>query len=209
MISDSAVIFASKGDVSALREVTTRQNVNYTDDLDRTSLYHAAHKGHVECVRFLLDMGADWSIADVMRFTALDCAAGCQEETAYDCFRLFVDAGALSSVNSDKPGLHEQLLYLAIQSNNRKIAHLLIDMGERVSCLRLWRCPPGAPLPVWVTDFVEGRSLCRRVAIAFIDVHKYILNRLSRMDINVMIMISKHIWSSRMSAGWNGNGKEC
>ena len=71
------------GDVAAVRGHLDRGtvNVNCRDSVNMTPLMRAAHGGHVEIAKLLLNAGADPFAVDEMRpdraVTALDYALGC------------------------------------------------------------------------------------------------------------------------------------
>jgi subtilase family serine protease len=57
-------------------------------------------------------------------------------------------------------------------------------------------------IPDWVTTFVEARSKCRTAAITIIGIHKYHRTTVTgNNDINVIKLISEHIWSTRLDDG--------
>jgi hypothetical protein len=59
-------------------------------------------------------------------------------------------------------------------------------------------------VPDWVTNYVASRSNCRIVSIVIIGIHKYHrTNATGNNDINVLKLIGKHVWSSRMDDGWS------
>jgi hypothetical protein len=58
-------------------------------------------------------------------------------------------------------------------------------------------------IPDWVPSFVESRSNCRKVSIAIIGMHKYRRTTVTgNNDINVLLLIAKDIWSTRMDDMW-------
>jgi ankyrin repeat protein len=114
---------------------------------------------------------------------------------------MLLDAGAIvDAKNSDG----HTPLYWAIFSNHMDIARLLIDRGGKVSNVKLGVFLPA--IPDWVTNYVASRSTrnCRIVSIVIIGIHKYRRTNLTGSnDINVLKLVAKHIWSSRMDGSWS------
>jgi hypothetical protein len=108
-----------------------------------------------------------------------------------------LDAGAMVDGVSggDTP------LYRALCYKHDDVARLLVDRGAKVCKVELDERVPA--IPDWVTTFVESRSNCRCAAIAIIGIHKYRRTTVTcNNDINVIKLISKHIWSARMDDVW-------
>jgi ankyrin repeat protein len=95
-------------------------------------------------------------------------------------------------------------LYFAIRYNCVFNARLLIDRGASVSNVKLDDTLKA--IPDWVNTFVAWRSNCRYVAVIIIGIHKdHRTNMTGNNDINVLKLIAKHIWSSRMDGNWIAN----
>jgi hypothetical protein len=78
---------------------------------------------------------------------------------------------------------------------------MLLDRGARLLNFELDTWLPA--IPDWVTTFIESRSNCRNAAIVIIGMHKCRrTNVTGNNDINVLRLISKHIWSTRMDSVW-------
>jgi hypothetical protein len=108
-----------------------------------------------------------------------------------------LDAGAIVDT-TDSPG--RTALSDAICRKRVGIARLLVDRGAKVSSVKL------NAFPDWVTTFIEARYNCRSVSVAIIGIHKYHCTSITgNNDINVLKLISKHIWSTRMDNVWNPN----
>ncbi len=63
-----------------------------------TALTQAAEQGHADCVRLLVESGADFDAADCCNRTALTLAA---EKGRTDCVRLLVEGGANLEAKDD------------------------------------------------------------------------------------------------------------
>jgi hypothetical protein len=81
------------------------------------------------------------------------------------------------------------------------MARLLIYGGAKVSNVTLDYDTPA--IPDWATTFMESLSSCRTVSIIIMGIHKYRrTNVTGNNDINVLRLISKHIWATRMVYVW-------
>jgi ankyrin repeat protein len=111
---------------------------------------------------------------------------------------MLLDAGAIvdaKDVNGYTP------LYMAICRKLIDIARLLIDRGGKVSNVKLDGSVPA--IPDWVTSYVASRSNCRIVSIIIIGIHKYHRTNITgNNDVNVLKLVGKHVWSSRMDDCW-------
>jgi ankyrin repeat protein len=113
--------------------------------------------------------------------------------------RLCADAGAMVDAASNNGWTP---LCRAIGNKRNDNARLLIDRGAKVSNVKLDKWMPA--IPDWVNTFIESRSSCRCSAIAIIGMHKYHRTTVTENnDINVLRLISKHIWSTRMDDRWS------
>jgi hypothetical protein len=112
--------------------------------------------------------------------------------------RALLDAGA-SVDTANKFGWTP--LERAIHFKRIDVAQLLIDRGSRVENVKLDKYFPN--VPDWVTAIADLRLKCRLVSIIIIGIHKYRLTEFTgNNDINVLKLISKHIWSTRMESDW-------
>jgi ankyrin repeat protein len=181
---------ADSGNWEHLCAVLTLGNVDHVSEYGRTALQLATLCGSLQCVRCCLNMGANVNKADRYGCTALHFASAGGADVA----RALLDAGA--TVDAKTQHLCTPL-YNAIYGNNDDVAQLLIDRGANASTIELDRFVP--EIPNWLESFVTFRSNCRRAAIFVIGIHKYHRTNLTgNNDINVMKLIGKHIWSSRM-----------
>jgi ankyrin repeat protein len=169
------------------------------DDADvwsYTALHKAASYEQVECVKVCIEMGANVNTRTHWQQTPLHGVASVRR--GVEIARMLLDAGAI--VDAKTRNGHTPL-YLAISNNRMDIARLLIDRGGKVSNVTLNGSLTA--IPDWVTNYVASRSNCRIVSIVIIGVHKYHrTNVTGSNDINVLKLIAKHIWSSRMDDGW-------
>jgi ankyrin repeat protein len=176
------------GDLQYLRVALTVNNVNDVDDSEDglTALHCAVNSGHFDCVKLCVEMGANVNTRALEGWTPLHVVSSMGR---INFVRVLLDTGAIVDA-ADNDG--ETPLYDAISKNHVDIAHLLIDRGAKVSSIKM-------DIPDWVTTFIESRSNCRFAAITIIGVHKYRRTTVTgNNDINVLRLISKHIWSTRM-----------
>jgi hypothetical protein len=115
-------------------------------------------------------------------------------ERRCECCCALLDAGALVDATTE---FGSTPLYYAIYSKHVEIARLLIVQGgAKVSKLVLDKDVPA--IPDWVTTFK-----CQTAALVVIGIHKYHRSNVTgNNDINVLRLISKHIWSTRMDGAW-------
>jgi hypothetical protein len=187
---------ARVGDVDQLRRVLTVDNVDDVDGVNWTALVRAAKNGQVECVKVCLEMGANVNARDDVGATPLRFASSNGQMGAV---RILLDAGATVDAKSNNGWTP---LYFAIRCNRVDIARLLIDRGANVSNVKL--NDSLKVIPDWVNTFVASRSNCRCVAVILIGIHKYHQTHMTgNNDINVLRLIGKHIWSTRMDDAWS------
>jgi ankyrin repeat protein len=107
---------------------------------------------------------------------------------------VLLNAGALVDTTDN---IGSTPLYLAIRDKRVDIAQLLIDRGANVSIVK------HLAIPDRVTAFIESRSNYQFVSVIIIGIHKYRRTTITgNNDINVLRLISKHIWSTRMDNVW-------
>jgi ankyrin repeat protein len=177
---------AKKGDLQQLR--ATLYNVNDVKNFfHHTVLHYAARGGSVDCVNYCLEMGANVNACNNLGSTPLHLAS---LNGNVNVVRALLDAGA----NVDATGNDGRTpLNCALRFKRVEVTRLLIDRGGNVS----------KAIPDWVTTLIESRSKCRFVSIAIIGIHKYHRTTMTGYnDINVIKLISKHIWSMRLGDGW-------
>jgi hypothetical protein len=185
------------GDHQQLRHVLTRLNVDDVFGFGRYSaLQYAATLGQVECVKVCIEMGANVNARSISESTPLHCVASVRD--CVEIARMLLDAGAIVDAKASDGYTS---LYLAIFNSRIGVARLLIDRGGKVSNVVLDEDLPA--IPDWVTNCVASRSNCRIVAIVIIGIHKYHrTNVTGNNDVNVLKLVAKHVWSSRMDDGW-------
>jgi ankyrin repeat protein len=92
-------------------------------------------------------------------------------------------------------------LHRAIYNKHVDISQLLIDRGAKLSNVKLDNFVQA--FPDWIITLVELQNNCRIAAIVIIGIHKYHRTAVTgNNDINVIKLISKHIWSTRMDDVW-------
>jgi ankyrin repeat protein len=193
--SDGPFTSAWKGDLQQLRVALTVDNVNDVDGAGYTALHYAVSNGNVDCVKYCIEMGANVNARTITGYVPLLVASW---NWHVDVVCVLLDVGAIVDA-TDYNGWTP--LHRAINNKYVRVAQLLIDRGAKVSNVKLDEYVPA--IPDWVTTFVESRSNCRSVSIAIIGIHKYRrTNVTGNNDINVLRLISKHIWSTRMDDMW-------
>jgi hypothetical protein len=95
-------------------------------------------------------------------------------------------------------------LWRGIQGKHVDVARMLLDWGAKISNVKLDSYLP--VIPDWVIVFIESRSNCRTASTIVIAIHKYHRTNITagHNDMNVLRLISKHIWSTRMDDKWTG-----
>jgi ankyrin repeat protein len=189
---------AQVGNMQQLRVALTVDNVNDADyDGGWTALHWAAYayNGHEECVKFCIEMGANVNARNENGWTPLHLASW---QGNVNVVRVLLDAGAMVDVreNSGRTPLCD-----VIRSELVNVTKLLVDRGAMVSNVKLDERVP--EIPDWVNSFIVSRSNCRCTTIVIIGMHKYRRTTVTgNNDINVLRLISKHIWSTRMDDVW-------
>jgi hypothetical protein len=187
---------ARDGDLQQLRVALTVENVNgerYGGG--QTALQLAVRHGHEECAKFCIEMGANVNARTNGGWTPLHFAS-CQRHANLVC--VLLDAGAVVDVTTSA-GFTP--LYCATRFKRVNVMQLLVDRGAKASNVKLDEDVPS--IPDWVTTFIQSRSNCRYAAITIIGIHRYRRTTVTgNNDINVLRLIAKHIWSTRMDDVW-------
>jgi ankyrin repeat protein len=195
VLSEDVRQAAEDGDLGSLRELLISGNVNNVNVYAQTTLHFAAKKGQTVCCSFVLEIGGDVNARAIDGSTPLYLASlnGRVEVT-----RVLLDAGATVDT-PDKGG--RTSLYHAIRYNRCNVAHLLIDRGASIKNVKLDDDVTG--VPKWIYQIIASRSRSRTAAIALIGIHVYHRTTITgNNDINVLRLVGKHIWSSRMNDVW-------
>jgi hypothetical protein len=186
---------ARKGDLQQLRVALTGGNVNDVDSNDWTVLHWAARYGRAECANYCIEMGANVNTHSIYGFTPLRIAS---LSGHVNVVRVLLDADALVDATDDDGWTP---LKFAIYIKRVDVARLLMDRGARASNVKLGSSVQS--IPYWINALMEWRSNCRFVSIVLIGIHKYRRTTMTgNNDINVLRLISKHIWSTRMDDVW-------
>jgi ankyrin repeat protein len=180
-----------------LRDMLTTENVDDVDRIQRTALHFVALKGHYECAKLCVKLGANVNARDDIGVCPLHFASSYEHVKVA---HVLLDAGATVDV-TDKEGCTP--LYHAIANSSIDVARLLIDRGGKVSNVKL--DAKVHSIPDWVTKYIASRSRCRSVVIIIIGIHKYHRTCVNtgNNDINVLRLVGKHIWSTRMDDAWS------
>jgi ankyrin repeat protein len=182
-------------ELQQLRVAVTVDNVNAVNNDGWKVLHFVAEGGSVDCVKCCIEMGANVNASSRGGATPLHSASLYGNVVIV---RVLLDAGAIVDANHFA---RFTPLKCAIFGNYGDVACLLMDRGAKVSNVKLDEDVPA--IPDWVTTFIESRSRCRSAAIVMIAIHKYHrTNVTGNNDINVIKLISKHVWSMRMDDAW-------
>jgi ankyrin repeat protein len=181
---------AHRGDVVAARRFGTRENVVCIGH-DGLSPLHFAVGGMRDLVlKFMVvELGADVNVrADLSESneTPLHRAAMLGR---IDTARVLVEHGALIDAvdaNGHTP------LYIALSHGRQSVATLLLDHGAS------WKSC-ACEVPKWVDDYVKARDACRRACVALSSLR---CNGTRMIDINVLRLMGKHLWSFRKDQSW-------
>jgi ankyrin repeat protein len=185
-----------RGDLQQLHLLLTTNNVNDVNSAGDTVLHNSASFGYLECVNFCLEMGANVNARSNFRSTPLHFASLYGN---FDVVRILLDAGATIDV-TDNHGWTP--LYCAIRFNRVNVARLLIDRGGKISNEALRKFVP--TFPDWLDIFLKVRTNCRSAATIIVGIHKYRRTSITgNNDINVLRLIGKHVWSTRMEDVWS------
>lgn len=128
-------------------------------------IYHASITGHIDCLKFLLDSGADINVCDYSGETAL---YGASEYGHYECIRLLLQRGARtvggSEIYCTSP------LEIAILGGHRSCVFTLIDHGFKFNKEHLFDCIERYGHNMELPDPKELDQL-------IVDVERYIIQR--------------------------------
>jgi hypothetical protein len=182
---------AMMGNLQHLRAALRNVNVEDVNSSGWTVLHCATYKGHFDCVEYCIEFGANVNARNNDGWLPLHLAS---LNRHVDIVRILLDAGAIVDATNN---FGWTPLCRAIVDKHDDLVRILIDRGAKVSnILDKQFCA----IPDWVTTFIQSRSKCRFAAILIIDIHKYHrTNMTGNNDINVIKLISKHIWSMRMN----------
>jgi ankyrin repeat protein len=193
---------ARDGDLQQLQHLLTPDNVDKTNVYGSTALHCAARNGNVDCVKWCVEMRANVNVEDIFGSAPLHLASS---NGFVDVVHVLLDSGA----NVDSRSLIlETPLHRAISNNHVHVARVLIDRGAKISNVKLDEFFLSS-IPGWVTAIVASRPNCQSASVAIIGIHKYHRTSITgNNDNNVLRLIGKHIWSSRMDDVWMANSKK-
>jgi len=202
-------------DLNLLKKYLTPENMNtliddnfaeYDINNKFTAAYAAVNFARWNCLVYILGMGADPNIISERDSSCLSSAIMHEN---LDYARILLDAGAIVD-SADEKGLTS--LHEAIRYSGYDAAYLLIDRGAKLSNVRLDSQRrishlvdnPPREIPEWINIFINARNKCRKTSLLMIGIHKNKLTTVtSKQDVNVLRLISKHIWSTRITDEWS------
>ncbi|XP_063807410.1 ankyrin repeat domain-containing protein 42 isoform X2 [Pseudophryne corroboree] len=105
-----AHVAAFKGDLVTLRKLVESGiiNINERDDKDSTPLHKAAGQGRIECLQWLLEMGADYNITNEAGETPKDIAKRFAQLAAIKLLGGRVDQDSDEELSEDDPMFFER-----------------------------------------------------------------------------------------------------
>eukprot|EP00792_Barthelona_sp_PAP020_P006697 TRINITY_DN3058_c1_g3_i1.p1 TRINITY_DN3058_c1_g3~~TRINITY_DN3058_c1_g3_i1.p1 ORF type:complete len:281 (+),score=54.78 TRINITY_DN3058_c1_g3_i1:577-1419(+) len=129
---------SSEGLIEDLK-LTIKKNdwkIDCRDKEERTPLYYAAWTNHVNCIKLLLDNGADINAVKQGGYTALYIA--CQRNYVEAVEYLLKRGANINTLDRDKG----TPLYIAIQERNHQIISLLLNYGANPNISDIAGNPP-------------------------------------------------------------------
>lgn len=175
-------------DVKTFCTLVTKENVNTAFVRANTILYQAAYYKRVELMRYCIFLGANIDYAvNEYKWTPLHIAA---RRGVYEGVKLLLDYGANVNALTLHGSSAISTATLDYSFNKNAIVKLLIDRGCQPSKQQLKF--------EFVNKVVTNRNL-RHNILDFIAIFKYKLQHIacSPLDINVVRLIGKHLWSHR------------
>lgn len=164
------------GDLRALQAQITPDNVNIVDQFGFTALHHVVSKSYsVDCVKFLLSMGADPCIATNAGLTPLQSSLMRHD---LNHMRALIRVGKVNPTADDTR--YALYVYKIHRLMYRQV--VLVDIG--------FPMPPEAP-----KELIR-RANFRDVAVALIGIRLF-RNFQKEHDSNIVKLIGKHVWSMR------------
>ena len=116
--------YATQGDMEQIKQmIAMGANINCADEWGRTPLFNAAAYGHSDCVKLLLESGADIAATD----SVLAIAAGSGNP---ECVRILIEAGADVNLTSEDKWTP---LHFAAFNGHCECVKLLIDKGAKIN----------------------------------------------------------------------------
>jgi hypothetical protein len=202
---DPIEVACTHGILAVLQVLVTRENVNepYSDRFwqEFLPLRSVCRLGHLECVRYLLSLGAriEATYLGENLLHEVVCTK-CDLERSRELIDTLLEAGVElegETIRDETP------LAWAVGLENRNAVKWLIDRGARVENIKLGRHLK--TIPSFVCVIVRGRASCRVAAVTVISMRRCCVMRRCVCDANVLSMIAKHIWSMRMDESWYGD----
>ena len=102
--------------------------MNRRNEVGHTALTYAASEGNYQCVRLLIDVGADVNAADSDGYTALTAAA---DSGSISCIQLLLKSGA--RVNAANFKRQNTLIFLAEHQGSQDVGRFLLAAGEVIN----------------------------------------------------------------------------
>uniref|UniRef100_A0A8C5LYY4 Ankyrin repeat domain 42 n=1 Tax=Leptobrachium leishanense TaxID=445787 RepID=A0A8C5LYY4_9ANUR len=125
-----AHVAAFKSDLVTLRKLVESGiiNINERDDKGATPLHKAAGQGHIECVQWLLEMGADYNITNEAGETPKDVARRFAQLAAVKLLGGNVDVDSDEELHDDDPSFFE---IHGVEGSTDRMDNLNLDSAEK------------------------------------------------------------------------------
>jgi ankyrin repeat protein len=176
-------------DIDYVKKNVTKTNMNDADSqTGRRAIHYAAGYGRVDCLKYLIMLGADINAPCDWQDTPLHDACG---SIGIESVKILLDAGAHTDVQNKYGEIPFDKIDIDMVNSDFKFK-LLIDYGGARTIEHM--CDD-EDIPEWVIQFAKDRISCRRVSIIMIGL-KGRINTKNNKD--AFRHIGKHIWSMRM-----------
>lgn len=187
-MSDTSMCISAvaTGDFATLKKHLTMEAFNKVVKMTcgRWSLLHHAafYTADTSIIALILDLGVHADLDERFISTALSYTV--KKDEKLSASRLLLQRTA--NPNAVDENTDKSILDIAILTGSVATAVLLIDYGARVKTQKL------GPL----RKLVKSRECCRQKAIQLVAIRRHRLS--GEQDVNVFILIGKHMWSMRM-----------
>ncbi len=189
------------GDMTAIKRLVTRENVNTLLYKKWTPVFLVAAYEYPSCVRWMIvELNArasglvlTYPPVDFIHTLPMDC---------FDILPYLKRAGAdIDAVRHDHHNRRMTRLAIAIDHNTQHDhTRALIKHGAKLSNVHA-----SVKVPDWVRTVVDSMERCRRVCVVLMGVRARSSVMAHRVDVHVMRMIVELVWDTRVNTQWHCN----